>query len=90
MSRDNSAISLLTGLVLGGLIGAGIGMVMAPQSGEETRKQLKDKGDDALKQAKVNIDKFKKENVDPLINKVQDAVTNKTAPTTAAKPKAKK
>lgn len=35
------------GLLLGGLLGAGISLLYAPQSGEKTRKQLKEKADEA-------------------------------------------
>ncbi len=33
----------LIGFIVGGLIGAGLGLLFAPQSGEETREMLKDK-----------------------------------------------
>jgi gas vesicle protein len=36
--------AFIKGFVLGGLVGAGVALFMAPQSGEETRAQLKDKG----------------------------------------------
>ncbi len=43
MSDDNgsSAISFFAGFLFGGIIGAGIALLMAPQSGDETREQLK-------------------------------------------------
>lgn len=39
----NSAKHVLTGLVVGGLIGATAMLFLAPQSGEETRAEIKDK-----------------------------------------------
>jgi gas vesicle protein len=36
-------VDFLIGFVVGGLIGAGLGLLFAPQSGEETRELLKDK-----------------------------------------------
>ncbi len=36
--------SFLAGFVIGGLIGAGVALLMAPQSGEETRAMIADKG----------------------------------------------
>jgi gas vesicle protein len=43
---DNSGDlgSFLAGFVIGGLIGAGVALLMAPQSGEETRALIADKG----------------------------------------------
>ncbi len=43
---DNSGDlgSFLAGFVIGGLIGAGVALLMAPQSGEETRAFIADKG----------------------------------------------
>ena len=44
MSNDNGNFgSFFAGLVLGGLIGAGVALLYAPQSGEETRILIKDK-----------------------------------------------
>jgi gas vesicle protein len=50
--------SFLSGLVLGGLIGGAVALLMAPASGEETRKlirdrgiELRDKTEDALEKA---------------------------------------
>ncbi len=43
---------LLKGLVIGGLIGAAIGVLFAPKSGRETRQDLVDKADELLAKAK--------------------------------------
>ncbi|NJN95827.1 MAG: YtxH domain-containing protein [Anaerolineales bacterium] len=44
MSEQNSGgIEFFAGLVIGGLVGAALALLMAPQSGEETRAQLRDK-----------------------------------------------
>jgi gas vesicle protein len=37
---DGSAGSLLSGIVIGALVGAGIALLFAPQSGEDTRREL--------------------------------------------------
>jgi gas vesicle protein len=43
--NDNgNFMSILSAFALGSLIGAGIALLMAPQSGEETRRQLRDRG----------------------------------------------
>jgi gas vesicle protein len=43
---DNSGDlgSFLAGFVIGGLIGAGVALLLAPQSGEETRAMIGEKG----------------------------------------------
>ena len=43
MSERNDYGSFMGGLLMGGLIGALVALVLAPQSGEDTRKLLKDK-----------------------------------------------
>jgi len=44
MADNNGDLgSFLAGFVIGGLIGAGVALLMAPQSGEETRGLIKDK-----------------------------------------------
>jgi gas vesicle protein len=42
--ENGSVMSVLSAFVLGSLIGAGVALLMAPQSGEETRRQLRDRG----------------------------------------------
>jgi len=43
---------LVKGLVVGGLIGAAIGILFAPKSGKETRQDLANKADEMLAKAK--------------------------------------
>jgi gas vesicle protein len=38
-----SGMSVVTGLLVGGLIGAGVALLMAPRSGEETRAEIRNK-----------------------------------------------
>jgi gas vesicle protein len=44
MSDNNDFVSFLAGMVIGGLVGAAAAMLLAPQSGEETRALIRDKG----------------------------------------------
>ena len=41
--RDTQILSVISALVIGGIIGAGITLLVAPQSGEETRDLLRNK-----------------------------------------------
>ena len=40
-SSDSEIGSFLTGFIIGGLVGAAVALIMAPQSGEETRAQIR-------------------------------------------------
>jgi len=48
---NNKCGSFFAGLILGGLIGAGLALLYAPQSGEETRKLIRKKALEAKKKA---------------------------------------
>lgn len=57
-----SAGSVLLSFLLGGMVGAGLALLLAPQSGEETRKKIKeftgdvrDKAGDYMAQAKEGV-----------------------------------
>jgi gas vesicle protein len=43
MSNQNSNVPFFAGLVIGGVVGAGVALMLAPHSGEETRSQIRDK-----------------------------------------------
>lgn len=64
MSDSNSSQfgNLVTAFAIGGLVGAGVALLLAPQSGKDTRalmsrkaRELSDKADDALNQARETI-----------------------------------
>ncbi|RME70539.1 MAG: YtxH domain-containing protein, partial [Chloroflexi bacterium] len=41
--RSSGGAEFFAGLVIGGLVGAALALLLAPQSGEETRAQLRDR-----------------------------------------------
>lgn len=54
MSDSNSGSDLgafLAGFVIGGLVGAAVALILAPQSGEDTRNQLRQQGDELRSRA---------------------------------------
>ena len=46
MSNNNNSDfgAFFSGFVIGGLVGAAVALVLAPQSGQETRHQIRQKG----------------------------------------------
>ena len=44
MADSDDFGSFVTGFMVGGLIGAAVALLLAPQSGEETREMIRDKG----------------------------------------------
>jgi len=55
MSERNG--DLLKGLIIGGLIGAALGILYAPKSGKETREDIARKTEDLLNKAKEEYEK---------------------------------
>ncbi len=54
-----SSGSMLLSFLLGGLVGAGLALLLAPQSGEETRKKIKDLTDDVKDKTTDYVEKTK-------------------------------
>jgi gas vesicle protein len=46
MAQNQSSGGFLAGLIIGGVVGAALAVLLAPQSGEEIRSQLREKGQD--------------------------------------------
>ncbi len=49
---SNQIEGFVKGIILGGLIGAALGILYAPQSGRKTRKDIADTAEDLLEKAK--------------------------------------
>jgi gas vesicle protein len=54
-----SSGSMLLSFLLGGVVGAGIALLLAPQSGEETRRKIKDLAEDVKDKTTGYIDETK-------------------------------
>lgn len=48
MATDNGGPNFFAGLLMGGIIGAVLGLLFAPQPGEKTREQLRGRADEIL------------------------------------------
>lgn len=61
--RENDGHSTGTvflSFLLGGIVGAGLAMLLAPQSGSETRKRIKEFADDMREKAEDYVEDIKK------------------------------
>jgi gas vesicle protein len=54
-----SSGSVLMSFLLGGIVGAGLALLLAPQSGEETRKKIKEFADDVKEKTTGLVDEAK-------------------------------
>lgn len=54
-----SSGSLLLSFLLGGIVGAGLALLAAPQSGKETRQKIRDFSDDVKERSTDYLDKAK-------------------------------
>jgi gas vesicle protein len=66
--RNDTLLSLLAGVGIGALVGAATALLLAPQSGEQTRSQIRGTADDVL-------DKLR-DTVEELRGKVDEMVTS--------------
>ena len=58
-SEEDRTRSVLVALVVGGLIGAGLALLLAPQSGKRTRQQIADLAEDLRDYASDLTDKVR-------------------------------
>lgn len=52
---------MFKGFLLGGILGAALGVLFAPRSGKDIRSNLKDESDDLLEKAKKELETIKDE-----------------------------
>lgn len=71
--NKNNGLGFIAGIILGGLLGAGLGFMSVP----ENRKKAKDTGEKILNKGKEAFDQFQEEKLEPFI----DEVSNKTSKT---------
>ena len=64
---NKSGLSFMCGMLCGATVGAVLALLFAPQSGEETRAQLREHGEKFYKDAEVKVKEFA-ENAPKAIN----------------------
>ncbi len=75
--RTDGTIYFLAGLLLGGLFGAGIGIIVAPESGDKTIAKLRKHGEKAVKKSLDAIDEFQKAQIEPTVARVSKDIQAK-------------
>ncbi|MCI0394536.1 MAG: YtxH domain-containing protein [Chloroflexi bacterium] len=80
MSENNSSDigAFLAGFVIGGLVGAATALILAPQSGEETRAQITAKGQEIRRIGEERVNEYREmagQAVDDARSRVQDTTS---------------
>lgn len=78
-----SAGSVLLSFLLGGMVGAGLALLLAPHSGEETRKKIKEFADDVKEKAEDYMT-HAKEGVTSTVERSKHYIDEKKSVITAA------
>jgi len=77
MEHKDGTIYFIAGLLMGGLIGAGVGLIVAPESGEKTIAKLKKEGEKVVKKSLDAVDDFQKSDVIPKVKKIAKELQTK-------------
>ncbi len=73
MAHSSSNMDILFAFVLGGLVGAGVTMLLTPYSGKETRRKIREEVEDVEDWAKDRCDEIK-ENVERRLERIKQVV----------------
>ena len=81
--RSYGPLSRILAFLLGGAVGAGIALLLTPQSGSRTRRQIREAGRDVTEKASAYYDQVR-ERMDDVVGKGKDLVLEKKPLLTAA------
>jgi gas vesicle protein len=70
---SDSTLALLAGIGLGALVGAMAALLLAPQSGAETRTQIRETADDVLSKLRDSVDDLRTK-VDEMVASTKQAM----------------
>ncbi len=79
----SSAGSIMFSFLLGGIVGAGLALLLAPQSGSETRRKITEASDD-LRQKADELVKQARSSVESAFDKGRDTFEEKKAAVSSA------
>jgi gas vesicle protein len=54
--RETNIVSILSAFLIGGMLGAGVALLVAPRSGQKTRAMLRDKGNELKNKAVESVE----------------------------------
>jgi gas vesicle protein len=78
-SRDSGTIYFIAGLLFGGIVGASVALLVAPESGEKTLAKLKKEGGKLVKKSLDAIDDFEKDQLEPVVDRFSKEIKTKVA-----------
>ncbi len=81
--RGFSAKSVFMSFLLGGIVGAGLALLLAPQAGKETRAKIKETAEDVKEKAETYI-KEAKEKISSTLDKAKETLDEKKSAITKA------
>ncbi len=78
-NKSGGSIELLLGMVIGGVFGAAAGLLLAPQSGKETREQIRSKSEELYKDTRSKAEDYKKKTLDPKVRELEKEFKKKVS-----------
>jgi len=77
---QDGVISLLAGIGVGILLGGVVALLIAPQTGEQTRAQIRESADDALGRLRESMEELRVK-VEDLASTTRDAISGRVGDT---------
>lgn len=74
--EQSGLVSLLAGIGVGVLVGGAVALLVAPQSGQQTRAQIKESADDALHKLRDSMDDLR-EKVEDLAAQARESAATR-------------
>ena len=82
MEHKDGTIYFIAGLLMGGLVGAGVGLLVGPERGDKTLAKLKKEGEKIVKKSLDAVDDFQKSDVLPKVKKAAKEIQAKVTAAT--------
>jgi gas vesicle protein len=78
-TKESGTIYFIAGLLFGGIVGAGIGLTMSPETAAQAREKIKTTGSKVWKESKDAYEKFEVSQLNPLMDKISEKVKETVA-----------